>query len=708
VIHYNTSNVSAVKMSLILEDMGIKNNKFMLELLDEDLLDVNPFADDLTLLQKAKITHEIINNPWYYIREIVRIPTGGGLTPFEIHRGNLALIWAILNNISSFVIFPRQCYKTTSICAIYSYLFYWGSVHNRMCFIAHEDAAVKKNLQGVKDIRDNLPQWLNMFDKNDRDNEKEMYNFSADNRVICRAPARNADAARKSGRGLSTPIQFFDEVAFIPYIYDMYDSISFAYGEVAKAAKRNGAPYHQVMATTAGFLNTPEGKWAHNFLNSCADFTELFYDMDITIVKDIIENGSTSGFLALSFMYYDLSKGDDYFDEQKKRVVNSLNPKDTLDREVLNIWKEQGVESPLGQERLERLISLVHKPRDYIVINNTYTMRVYVDIDKFNWNKPLVGGMDLSGNLKNDFSTLVITDPSTFEVIAVLRSNSQSTMLFALAIVSIMTDLCSGLILFPERNYNGAVIDTIVSYVRNSKRRVYHENDDADRPGLFNSKKIRPILFNSILKVAIDEHGHKIHDKNIIEEIGSLIRLRNGRIDHPQNGHDDTLIAYLLSLYFLLYIENVGLYFDRSIILNQIPDNNIIIKPGDSSNSMSQRKKEILGMSYLNLMNSTIPQSIDDIANVMMDSSTSSANIRSTIIRYDDADISNLEKLESSDSLAEVRSDIDKMNDENKSREVFINKNESKGSNSDFNSVFGSIYKNNPKTPINFKSILGW
>ena len=71
-IHYSTTNQSFIKMSVILEDLGIKNNTFMLNLIDEDLLDIDPFSKDLTLIQKAKIINEIVNNPWYYYREIVR------------------------------------------------------------------------------------------------------------------------------------------------------------------------------------------------------------------------------------------------------------------------------------------------------------------------------------------------------------------------------------------------------------------------------------------------------------------------------------------------------------------------------------------------------------------------------------------------------------------------------------------------------------
>lgn len=664
-IHYTTSNTSAIKLSYILNDMGVRNNKFFLELKNPKLINIDPFNPNLTNVEKASIIKEIIDNPWYFIREIVRIPSGGSLVQFEFHRGNLALIWAVLNDISCFLVWPRQTYKTWTMYCVYCMIFYWASVQNKICFIAQEDSIVKKNLQGVKDVRDNLPSWLNMLDKKDRDNEKEMYNVSNSNRIICKSPARNEDGARKSGRGLSTPEQWFDEAAFINYIDQLYDSISFAYAHASKAAAENGAHYHQIMTTTAGFLNTNEGRWAYNFLNSCADFNESFYDIDIKVVKTIIENTSLSGFLDLSFMYYDLGKDENYLEEQKRRLVNSPTPKDTLDREVLNKWKDISTEHPLGQDRIEKLNGLSKKPKDFIIINDTYSMRIYVDIDEFDWSKPLIGGMDLGGSLRGDFSVLTILDPTDFSVVGVMRTNSQSTTLFAFAIISIMTDLCKNLILFPERNYNGAIIDNIVSHLPNSKRRVYHE--DPIRAGLFNSKKVRPILFNVILRLAVDEYGDRINDKNIISEIEGLIRTRSGKIDHKPGNHDDTLVSYLLALYFLLYVEDVGKYIDKGLILSKYDKGDMIgLRPSGmkDDNKKNDKMKRIMGSDYTKLIeNNKEVSSLDDIADIMMNKFNQNTTINSSLDLY--SGDNNLDSIEESDNLSEVRSSIEKMKQKN-------------------------------------------
>ena len=424
--------------------------------------------------------------------------------------------------------------------------------------------------------------------------------------------------------------------------------------------------------------------------------------MDIETVRTIIENSSTSGFLDLSFMYYDLGKDENYLDEQKKRLVNSPTPQDTLDREVLNIWKDTSTEHPFGQERISTLNSLSKRPTDHIIINNMYSMRIYVDINTFDWGKPLIGGLDLGGNLKNDFSVLVIIDPSDFSVIGVMRTNSQSTTLFAFAIISIMSDLCKGLILFPERNYNGAIIDQVVSYLPNSRARVYHE--DEDRAGLFNSKKVRPVLFNVILRLAIDDYGSKIYDKTIISEIEGLIRTRSGRIDHKPGKHDDTLVAYLLALYFLLYVDDIHKYMDKSIILSKYDKNNMIgVKT--QINKGSDKLKKLTSNSYLQLIDKKKQiNSLDDVADIIYNASQNTS-IDTSIQRY--SGDNDLEKIEESDDLSEVRTSIEKMKDEESDSMKGLYIDTSKESNTDeFKQVFGTQFHKDDKS--SFQKTFGW
>ena len=56
------------------QDSGIKNNKYMLTLLDKDLAYIDPHDPNLNTFMKSKVLRECKSNFWYFVREVVRIP----------------------------------------------------------------------------------------------------------------------------------------------------------------------------------------------------------------------------------------------------------------------------------------------------------------------------------------------------------------------------------------------------------------------------------------------------------------------------------------------------------------------------------------------------------------------------------------------------------------------------------------------------------
>lgn len=111
--HKSTTNKSFLEMHYYLKSIGIKNNAFMLALLDPDLAGVDPHDKNLNTLMKQKILRECVNNYWYFLREVVRIPdsgsTGGG-SKYKLTRGNLALNFAMILNLNIFLELPRRIY----------------------------------------------------------------------------------------------------------------------------------------------------------------------------------------------------------------------------------------------------------------------------------------------------------------------------------------------------------------------------------------------------------------------------------------------------------------------------------------------------------------------------------------------------------------------------------------------------------------------
>lgn len=104
-----TKNKSFLQLAMDLKTLGIKNYYFMLEVCDPYVVDIDPYADNLTKDQISRITIEITRNMWYYIREVARIPEQGGTSsPYLANRGNIAQAWCIRKGIDSWLNIPRR------------------------------------------------------------------------------------------------------------------------------------------------------------------------------------------------------------------------------------------------------------------------------------------------------------------------------------------------------------------------------------------------------------------------------------------------------------------------------------------------------------------------------------------------------------------------------------------------------------------------
>lgn len=212
-IQTNTKNLSFIKVYQQLKERNVKNNKFFLRLYDADLLNVDPFSKYLTEQQKSKIITEIRKNPYYYLREIVRIPVPGGLQRFELHRGNLAITWAIINSLDFFILLPRQKYKTVSIAATLSWVYHFNTNNTHMLFGNKSLTDSKNNLKRFKDIVENLPQYIKdvILDSKDENNIEKISSALRNNKIDVAGPQISVQEADKAGRGMSLPIWWQDE-----------------------------------------------------------------------------------------------------------------------------------------------------------------------------------------------------------------------------------------------------------------------------------------------------------------------------------------------------------------------------------------------------------------------------------------------------------------------------------------------------------------
>lgn len=586
-IQANTTNTSFLKMYYILNQMGVKNNAFFLQLYDETLYNVDPLDEEhLTDEQKLRIHIEISKNPWYFFREIIRFPVSDVKQRFELTRATLAIIWVLLNDLHSYVVIPRQSGKSYTVAAFYTWLIYWGSKNFAGTFFAQNESIVTQNLTRVKDLRDALPKYLNLKTNADTDNQHMLVFNPGDykNTVITKCPGMNEDSANNVGRGNSTMGQWYDEFAFIPYIWIQFGAAIPAYSTVSAIAEKNGSHHHIIITTTAGNKKSKSGEWAYNFLNSCAPFTELLYDkceydedgLPLSVNKDeiidyIANNNSGQRFLRIEYQWYELSKPEGWLEKQREEMPGL----DEFARGILNQWTDSNEDHPLGQERVQELMTTIIEPVKVVMVDKIYVVKYYRDLELLKTqSKHIVFGMDCSGNNRRDYSTLVGVDVTNSEVVCTMRVNGYSIKRFANAVGYILLYLFPESTLVGERNYVGKVVLEIIESIIGSER-IYKDEKDGEL-GVNLIHKLRELMYGDIIRVSIMTLGKNIHDKDIINEVAGLVTTKNGRIDHRQNGgHDDTLISYLYCRWFITYCKLRNKYIDAVFFNSRLINDNL-------------------------------------------------------------------------------------------------------------------------------------
>ena len=267
----HTSNISFLQTSKDLRQLGIKNNKFFLRLYDPQLVGVNPYSTTLSTEQIERIIFECVRNPWYYLREISRIPEQGSAqgpgsgSIFQLHRGNLAAIYCFLNNINYYQVLPRQCGKTISTVSILLWSYLFGTTNSAMSFVNKSQKDANLNIKRIKEQKALLPLYLQqkyqIIDGEYKpakgtDNVQTIENPTNNNRIEARPSSKTVEGADNIGRGTTSPIQWFDEAEFTDHIGYILKASGPAFVQAATNALKNNAPFCRIITTT------PKHYWA--------------------------------------------------------------------------------------------------------------------------------------------------------------------------------------------------------------------------------------------------------------------------------------------------------------------------------------------------------------------------------------------------------------------------------------------------------------
>jgi hypothetical protein len=570
-VQWNTSNESFLKTHFILSATGVKNSRFMLSVLDPEVVGLDPHSPFLTNQQKLIIMKECVRNIWYYLREVVRIPIPGGISKFELHIGNLFVIWAISLNLNFFIMLPRQNFKTVSVIAGYSWVYAFATKNTHILLFNKSFNDSKNNLNRLKGILLELPHWMREIvvnEKEDSINAEEIFSVSRSNRVQVKPPGKNKDHADALGRGASVPFINFDEISFISLIKEIYASAGPAMSKAKILAKKNKKPYGISITTTPNAIDSPSGAFAYKIFKGGLQFRLSFYDKTYNEIRNMIDNVAKFDFVVAEYSYQELGLGEEWFNNQRRDLLYDLAD---IKREVLIQWPISTAASVFSEEQMTALLKYKARLTEFLPIKFEGPIEEIPGYELSftempNLNKQYIVGVDTSTGVGLDYTAFAFRDSSNMRVVGGFKNNTMDEdMTFAVA--KYILDFFKYSVMVIERNSLGIVLINSLIKAGYSNRLYYslktpqgvkkvaNGNKGSSKDikiqvyGVSTTEGSRDTMFRQLFKM-INETPHMLAHPFVQDEIKTLIRKKTTQKIEAQSGHnDDFVMATLLCSY---------------------------------------------------------------------------------------------------------------------------------------------------------------
>ena len=605
-----TKNKSFIEYCALLKKMNIRNHLFPLSLLQPELQGIDPYDESLTDEIKLKITLECYYNFWYFIREVVKVPPVASLhpLPFKANRGNIALYFSFHSHIDFALIQPRQTGKSLSTDVLMVWLIFVRARNTLINLLTKDNTLRVENIERIKKLRDLLPGYLVPVHKDDVDNQTLITAHHLGNRYRTSVTQTSESAANKVARGLTSPVFHVDEIPFIKYINKMLPA-ALASGIAAKnEAKLFHQPYGTIFTTTAGKRDEIEGAYAYDLIHSGWVFNELIYDCeDENQSRELVKTNKRGRRIIINGTFSHRQLG--YTDEWAYNLIGELGlSKEDADRDLFNIWTFGTQKHPLSTHIIENIKNSEIDPIHKTISKELYTIDWYINETQINQLKNQsmwILGLDTSDAVGEDSIAMVMIDSKSLETIAVGTFNETNLFRFSKFLNQFLIDF-PNVILVPERRSSGkSIVDLLLIQMPQSQinpfQRIYNKIVDKKSErmddyelinshlvfkdpyffdkygkdfGLPTTKQTRDLLYGDVLLQASQHSQFNIRDKVLSNEIRNL-SIKNGRIDHRLNQHDDHVIAWLLAHWFLKHTQNLFYYgIIDDYLLSEINDSN--------------------------------------------------------------------------------------------------------------------------------------
>lgn len=578
VYQWNTKNKSFIEVHNDLKKLGVENNKFFLRIYDETLMDIDPYAMVLPVEIQARIILECIRNPWYFLREICRIPVDGmpicpgGGVPFKADRNNIATWYCFLNGIDHYSSKPRQQGKTQDALAKCNYAYHFGSLSSTILLANRDFTLNKMNLSRIKTQRDLLPLYLQMKVSINNETvkiEKEQSNvLSMTNPVnhnkIQLLPSANQDGkAQGVGRGYTASIIMYDEFDWMANNIAVRDATAFTFRKAADVAAANGSLYGRIFTSTPGNMDTKEGQDAEAFINGKSKdnintppmlkWVDKYFDTPIQKLKQIVFSKAYNRIVFIEHSWQQLKCGNDWFEKACQDV--GFDP-EQIAREILLKRLRGSKRSPFSRQQLMTIINGVETPIGQLDLNDQLD-QVYI-YETLNRKTPYIMSIDPADGLSGDNLAMVLINPYTEKIAAEFASPDINQTRMSKLLVKFMNKHCPKCMIVVENNKGRELINQLMltKYASQlwydidklDKRETINTRDinfDQERALGFNtSPKTRPLIMG-VIEDLVKNEPEKVNGKLTVDDVCALERNpKTNKVAAANGKHDDVIMAF--------------------------------------------------------------------------------------------------------------------------------------------------------------------
>ena len=600
--HFKTRNRSALQFASKLKQLGVTNHLFFLALIDQDLQDVDPYSETLTERQKIKIMDECRINPWYYFRECSRLPMKGSaeLKEYRFNRQVVGVLWCFLNHIDVTCIQIRQTGKSLFLRNLDCWLTNCAMQNTLINHVSKDAKLCAEYLSDTKDQMRAMPEAIRALRKTDAANSEQIVVGLTNCKLLGQVPQPSEAGAWKLGRGFTTPIVKWDEGPFSANFHISMPVITASMGAASKDAEMAGVPYGMILTTTAGSLKTDEGLFFYNeYVKRVARWTEKYYDCknNQELVERVRANCSGEGLIThilLEFNHRQLGLTD----EELFEMVSRARTKGVAaNMDYFNIWDVTGTDlSVFDEETALRIAKGKKEPEEVQALSNyhLYWHLPSQRIDSYMATNKVIIGLDASEAIGKDNICVYGLDAKTGKCIFTLMVNLSNILTFGKVLANFMIKYSNTIIIPENRSAGATIIDILIEHFVaegiNPFQRIFnwYVNDyDTLKDDLkasirksrseFNcafydryrekfgyktagsGRQAREILYGEVFNYAIEHLIDTIQDPILIDQLMGL-RKKNNRIDHSSTGHDDMVVAWLLTVFMLTKTKNLKFY----------------------------------------------------------------------------------------------------------------------------------------------------